>query len=112
RSRGIRVGIVSNWHSALHEILEGHGISRHCELIAISSEVGRKKPHPQIFEHSIQALAIPAARICHVGDSWEEDIVGAMNAGLRAIYFSPTAACPEARPPVPRIKSLLELLDS
>lgn len=112
RAKGIRVGIVSNWHSALHEILKGHGITRHCEFIAVSSEVGRKKPHPQIFEHAVRALEIPLGHIAHVGDSWDEDVVGARNAGLHAIYFSPSGTCPEARPKVPVIRSLFELLDS
>lgn len=112
RAKGIRVGIVSNWHSALHEILRSHGFTKHCEFIAVSSEVGRKKPHPQIFEHAIGALQIPTERIAHVGDSWEEDVMGAINARLRAIYYSPKGTCPEARPTVPVIRSLSDLLDS
>lgn len=112
RAKGVRVGIVSNWHSALHEILKGHDITRHCEFVAVSSEVGRKKPHPHIFEHAIRALEIPLQCVAHVGDSWDEDVIGAKNAGLHAIYYSPSGFCPEARPAVPVIRSLSELLDS
>jgi len=112
RAKGMRIGIVSNWHSALHEILRGHAITSHCEFVSISSEVGRKKPHPEIFAHAIKSLRMPTERIAHVGDSWDEDVMGAINAGLRAIYFSRSGTCPEARPPVPVIKSLFELLDS
>ena len=112
RQRGVRVGIVSNWHSALHDILKGHDFLPHCEFVTVSSEVGRKKPHPEIFDHAVRRLAIAPKRIAHVGDSWEEDVEGAAAFGLRAIFFSPNAACPEARPSVPVITSLRELLDS
>jgi putative hydrolase of the HAD superfamily len=109
-ARGFRIAIVSNWHSALRSLVEGLGLGSACQLILTSSDVGRKKPHPRLFEEASRLLDIPLRRIVHVGDSWEEDVLGAVDAGARAIHFCPKGDCLPSQPSVPRIASLGELV--
>jgi putative hydrolase of the HAD superfamily len=54
-----------------------------------SQQDGIRKPNPQIFRHALQTLRIPASQAIMVGDSWKNDIVGAVSAGIDAIWIRP-----------------------
>lgn len=113
RRRGQRIGVVTNWHSAVHGILDAHGLATHCHAIITSAEAGRKKPHPEIFQAALKRLDITANRAIHIGDSLEDDIHGAQACGIRAIRLSsghPKEADGEINAAV--IHSLAELIRS
>lgn len=109
RQRGLAVGVVSNWHSVLHEILEGHGLAREVDFILTSAEAGRKKPHPGIFAKALERVGLSPSEVVHIGDSWDDDVLGARGAGLSAIHFCRAADAPPADPLVPRIARLSDL---
>lgn len=112
--RGFAVGVVTNWHAAVHGILERHGISRRCRVVLTSAEAGRKKPHPEIFHRAADAVGAPPERSVHVGDSWDEDVLGARAAGMLPVHFQPGPAVgdpPPAEDDVRVISSLRNLLE-
>ncbi len=47
-----------------------------------------KKPSPAFFAAVVAAAGLPAARIVHVGDSPEHDVVAAQRAGMRAVWLN------------------------
>ncbi|MEU4660825.1 HAD family hydrolase [Micromonospora chalcea] len=47
-----------------------------------------KKPAGEFFAAVVAAAGLPAARIVHVGDSPEHDVVAAQRAGLRAVWLN------------------------
>jgi FMN phosphatase YigB (HAD superfamily) len=49
---------------------------------------GYAKPDPRAFHTVAEARGVPPARIVHVGDDWECDVLGATAAGLRAVWIS------------------------
>jgi putative hydrolase of the HAD superfamily len=82
RRRGLRLVVVSNWDVSLHGVLDRLGVAPRLDGILTSAEAGVRKPAAEIFE---RALAIAGARpdeAIHVGDSLEEDVAGAHNAGI------------------------------
>ncbi len=81
---GFRLGLVSNWDTRLRRIAGDLGILRYMHAVAISSEVGFRKPHPRIFEGVTEHVGVPPERSLHVGDLLEEDVRGAMAAGWNA----------------------------
>ena len=111
RRRGVVVGVVSNWHTSLHQILEGLALKPLCHFVLTSADAGRKKPHPRIFEQAVRLAGFDPGDIVHVGDSWDDDVEGARAAGLEAIFVrrGPSAAPPD--PGVPQIDRLAQLLD-
>jgi putative hydrolase of the HAD superfamily len=111
REQGCRLAVVSNWHESLEGILRFHGLAELVDEIVISSRLGRKKPHPLMFDWAMERMGLDRAKVIHVGDSWREDVVGGLNAGLRVVYFDRRGDCPESEPAVPVIRSLSELLD-
>ena len=88
RETGVRIGVVSNWHSALHGILAGLNLRECVDFVLTSAEVGHKKPHPQIFAAASQLTGAQPQEILHIGDSLEEDVRGASACGIRVVHFN------------------------
>ncbi len=57
------------------------------EQIFVSGEVGVPKPAPEIFARALHKLGIAPAQAYFIGDSFENDMIGAKNAGMSAIWF-------------------------
>lgn len=90
--RGFRLGIVSNWDTRLRPLLDSLRLEGFFELISVSCDIGFTKPSPVIFEHTISKLGLPPDRILHVGDLYEEDVLGAQTAGLQAVHIDRTGS--------------------
>ena len=71
------------------------GLHKYFEKVFISEEVGAQKPHKKIFEHAVKSMNAPKKKSLMVGDSWDADIVGAMQFGMDQVYYCPL---PEKRP--------------
>lgn len=87
RSRGIAVGIVSNWDARLAGILAGAGLAPYLDTVVSSAEVGLHKPDPRIFELALQRLDVAPAEALHVGDHHYADYVGATAVGCACILI-------------------------
>lgn len=110
RARGLRLGIVSNWDTRLRKIVRELGLEAKMDFVVISAEVGWRKPHRSIFEEALSRAGVAAAEAMHVGDLYDEDIVGAHAVGIRAVYIDRRgAAAPPDGVPHERVASLSEL---
>ena len=93
RNRGLRLGLVSNAFDPgwlLHRDLEQMGIAERVDFTVFSSEVGKRKPHPEIFQRALDALGVAAEEAMFVGDRLYEDIRGANEVGMtsvQAVWF-------------------------
>lgn len=94
RRRGCRVGVVSNWHAALNDILDGLGIRPRLDFVLVSADFGWRKPHRAIFERALELAETPPEGAVHVGDSPHDDVGGALGAGIRPVLMheDPAAA--------------------
>jgi FMN hydrolase / 5-amino-6-(5-phospho-D-ribitylamino)uracil phosphatase len=105
RGRGLKLALVSNTASPqwlLQPILERQGLVDRLDAIVLSSEVGKRKPHPAIFERALQELGVDAGEALFVGDRLEADILGASRVGMttvQAFWFraddAPTQTAPD-----------------
>ena len=93
RERGLSLGLVSNAFDPpelLHRDLERFGIAERLDAAFFSSEVGRRKPAPELFLRTLEALGVQPAEALFVGDTLATDIAGAAALGLRtcqALWF-------------------------
>jgi putative hydrolase of the HAD superfamily len=88
RSRGLKLGLVSNAFdppALLHRDLEQMGLAERLDAVVFSSEVGRRKPDPLIFETALERLGVDPARALFVGDRRYEDVKGASELGMRTV---------------------------
>jgi putative hydrolase of the HAD superfamily len=88
------LSIITNGFKEVQYIkMEESGLSKYFSHIFISEEVGYNKPSPDIFKHAMETSgAINAENCLMIGDSLEADILGAINAGMKAVYL-----CPESK---------------
>ncbi len=109
RGAGKKLAVASNWHSALPGLLAAHGLAERFDAIVTSSACGRKKPHAGLFGAALAALGVAADNAVHVGDSWDEDIVGAQAAGISVVWLAPDSASAAAASSTCTVRSLGEL---
>jgi putative hydrolase of the HAD superfamily len=87
-----RLGVLSNGFSAVqYAKLDRMELTDTFEFTIFSQEVGALKPSTKIFKAAESAAATPADRLAYIGDSYENDIVGAKDAGWLAVHFNPTS---------------------
>ena len=93
RTRGLKLGLVSNAFDPgwlLRRDLERMGVAERLDVAFFSSEVGKRKPHPLIFERTLEELDVEPARALFVGDSLYHDVGGAARLGMttvQALWF-------------------------
>lgn len=92
---GVPVAVLSNSEGRLAELVDELGWGAHFVAIADSGRLSFEKPDRRIFEWTAERLGVSADRVVHVGDSWQADILGALGAGMRAVWFSNADASPE-----------------
>jgi HAD superfamily hydrolase (TIGR01549 family) len=95
-----RIGIVTN--NLLEEQrdkLDYCGLAALVDVLIASEDVGVSKPDRGIFDIAIDRLGVAAADAVMVGDSWANDVAGAVHAGIRAIWFNPDRKPAPADPP-------------
>lgn len=96
RSRG-RVGVVTNNRVAQQGTrLRAIGLAGRVDFLVISEGVGFWKPDPRIFEIALDRGGAAAEEAVMIRDSWENDVLGALGAGLRAVWFDQYARGPPA----------------
>jgi len=110
QTRGLQLGIISNFDSRLFGLLDGLGLAHFFDSVVISTQVGAAKPETAIFAQALGRHHLRPDEALHVGDSYEADIIGAQSAGLTPVLVD--RRVPEQKiDTYPRIKSLAELLE-
>ena len=88
RSRGVKLGIVTNGGVAMQQAkIDSMGLRQWVDAVVISEGVDTKKPEPDIFNHALSLLGVPAGEALFVGDHAKNDIWGAMQVGMRAAWI-------------------------
>jgi putative hydrolase of the HAD superfamily len=90
-ARGVRLGLICNTGrtpgSMLRIVLDRLGLARYLSTLTFSDEVGLRKPHPEIFRRTLDALGAAPEAAAHVGDDLTTDVAGARGFGMRAIHL-------------------------
>ncbi len=88
KERGVGVYLLSNAQSCftLRE-LDTLGLTELFDGIVISSDVGWKKPHGEIFKIAFEKFGISPEDSFYVGNDLRDDIFGAHGAGMRTVYI-------------------------
>jgi putative hydrolase of the HAD superfamily len=88
RDRGLKTGMVSNamdppW--ILLRDLEEQELAERLDAVVFSSEVGVRKPRPEIFHAALERLGVTPDRALFVGDRLNADVRGARDVGMRTV---------------------------
>lgn len=86
-----RLGIISDVGFSpgrvLKQVLADNDLLDVFDSLVFSDEAGRAKPHIEVFERTARSLSAEHGAMVHVGDLERTDIIGAKQAGYRAIRF-------------------------
>jgi putative hydrolase of the HAD superfamily len=85
---GVQLAVLSNFDSRLHQLLTALELDRYFSTVTISTEVSAAKPQVEIFTAALSKYQCPPQAAWHIGDSLEEDYLGASSAGLMAIWLN------------------------
>jgi putative hydrolase of the HAD superfamily len=107
--QGISVCIGSNFDRRLRCVVNGLPQLRgRAGSLVISSEVGYRKPHPSFFHAACAHLGLPPEAVLCVGDDVENDVRGAIRAGLSGLLLERGAHKPDILPHVPNLTALVQ----
>lgn len=84
----IKIGIVTNnIVSEQVEKLAVLGLTDFVDVMVTAEETGVTKPNPLMFTLALERLGVTAEEAAMVGDSWQSDVLGAREAGIRRIFW-------------------------
>jgi putative hydrolase of the HAD superfamily len=102
--------------SLVFAALERAGLGGYFSAVFTVRELGAAKPDPGYFQAALSALGCSPAEAVMVGDSYPVDVIGARQAGLRAVWYNPRLEAAPSLPPeqdgdLPRMEDLPGLLE-
>ncbi|MBT2296961.1 HAD family hydrolase [Pseudomonas fluorescens] len=100
------LGVVTNGNADVRRL----GLADYFKFALCAEDIGIAKPDARLFHEALQRGGATAQTAVHIGDHPGDDIAGAQQAGLRAIWFNPTGKAWDAEhAPDAQIRSLTEL---
>lgn len=108
---GIKRAVCSNAPfppEMMRRQVDTNGVGEVVDAVVFSSEVGRRKPAPEVYLAALNAIGVEPRDALFVGDRVREDYEGPRALGMRAVIFTAHA---EEPPPygIPSIASLTEV---
>jgi len=111
RQDGYKIGLICNTGRTpgfvLRILLKRYRLLKYFNVALFSDETIVRKPDPKIFRLALKSLKCPARLALHVGDDLQNDVRGAISAGMQAIWVEQ----PDKKAPakIARIKSVAGL---
>lgn len=108
RSRGVLIGVCSNWENDITPYLEQAGLDD-IDAVVTSVRVGARKPHPMMFASVCDLLGLAARDGIFIGDNWNADITGALRYGMTPVWIRGSRPSRDLRSHVLEYETLHEL---
>ncbi|MEB0043867.1 MULTISPECIES: HAD-IA family hydrolase [unclassified Pseudomonas] len=100
------LGVVTNGNADVRRL----GLADYFKFALCAEDIGIAKPDARLFHEALRRGGATAATAVHIGDHPGDDIAGAQQAGLRAIWFNPAGKPWDAeKAPDAEVRSLTEL---
>jgi FMN phosphatase YigB (HAD superfamily) len=110
RDGGLRLVVASNWDCSLPDVLAEARLLHLVDAVVPSAVAGAAKPDERMFQAALEAAHCDPADAIHVGDSLDNDVAGAIVAGIAPVLIERNPASTPAVPPgTPVIRALTEL---
>ncbi len=92
QTRGIPMGVLSNWDYQLPQVLRSLGLDNFFEFIVSSAQAGYEKPDARFFEFGLNKIrtlhpTIAPCECFYIGDHWEKDVRPAHAAGFQPLWI-------------------------
>lgn len=78
------LGVLSNGNASVSRV----GIDHWFDFALSAEQVGAAKPHQSMFQEACRVVDVAPDQVAHVGDHPEHDVLGALQAGMRAVWVN------------------------
>jgi putative hydrolase of the HAD superfamily len=103
--------IISNgWQDIQVNKMKSSEIHHYFGEVITNELAGTRKPNRRIFDYAIEITNANIAESLMIGDNYEADILGAINANMDTVFYNPDGI-PTTEKPTFDIKKLIELKD-
>ncbi len=103
--------ILSNGFQELQCLkMRSAGIDAFFKKVVLSDDIGILKPRPEIFHFALSATQSQLHDSLMIGDSWENDIVGARRVGMHQVFYDVEGKMELSFRPTYQIGSLKDLM--
>ena len=90
----IKIAILTDYECEYQiQKLNKLGITEYVDLIITSEEIGIEKPSFQMFQTIIRKLDLKSEEIIMIGDSFDKDIIGAINMSIFSFWYNNNKHC-------------------
>lgn len=90
-AKRFKLGITSDTAytsgKTLRRLLEKDDLLKYFNAFTFSDEIGNSKPHVRAFQSTLNQLDVKPEEAIHIGDNEYTDIIGAKQAGMKAVIF-------------------------
>lgn len=108
KDQGFRIGIGTDMTARMQfRKLEALGLLPYIDFLVSSEEAGVEKPDFIFFARCVEKAGCEGQECLFIGDSLQKDVLGAMKAGLKALWYCPKGYHNEAD--VPQMTDMLQL---
>jgi HAD superfamily hydrolase (TIGR01549 family) len=97
KDEGYRLGLISNAGDERNvlRLISKSNLDGFFDPLLVSSAVGIRKPDVRLYEQVLESWSLEGEQVVMIGDSLEQDIVGAQNAGIRHIWLKENVDTPD-----------------
>ena len=89
KARGYHLGVISNGITIKqYEKLVRLGLYHFFDSVITSQEAGVEKPDIAIFELAMKTMGCKAENSVMIGNSFNDDVLGAIDAGMSAVFLT------------------------
>jgi YjjG family noncanonical pyrimidine nucleotidase len=99
--------ITNGFQDVQDKKMSNSNIKHYFKTITNSEIAGVKKPNPIIFEHALKKASATKEESIMIGDCLEADVAGAINFGMKALFFNSEKVNVDQE--IKQINSLIEL---
>lgn len=88
REKGYKLGLLTNGSSVIqNRKVDVAGLRPYFDCVIVGGDEGIQKPEKEVFVRMAQRLGVAPQNCIFVGDNVRNDIAGAQNAGMQAVFI-------------------------
>ena len=99
--------ITNGFSETQQKKMQVSNLSHYFKTVTDAEIAGVKKPNPHIFHHALNVANAKPEESIMIGDSYEADVLGALQVGYDAIFFNYRKS--ESEPHIKQVHNLNEL---